>query len=104
MASPEFEQTSHQPLSAEESQFLGGSAVNERADEFAALVAGEDLTPGATEQERIEAAAVHTPANPAPPSSPNLRPGYWKKATPEQIAKAAEFGYDLQKNNDKYYT
>jgi hypothetical protein len=39
-----------------------------------------------------------------PPAQTSMRADYWKPATPEQIANANKYGFDLAANNAKYHT
>ena len=101
-----------------------GAGVLRTPEQIAALAerasgVGETVTGGSVE---VDASSVETPvtATPQPekfvadaaavrPEKPpvtggtSLRPGYWKAATPEQVARAAGHGFDLEQANKKYY-
>src|SRR5690242_3648439 len=96
-------------LEPQEAAFLGHVA-DQGADEnlspgarkYYDLLTAPDIEPEASEQERVDAADIRNEKT-VPPASTSLRVGYWNKPTPEQVEKAAKFGYDLAAQ-DKYYS
>ncbi len=59
---------------------------------------------GQAQTAAVEAAARRTTTTTLPPAQTSHRAGYWKPATPDQIANAKKYGFDLQANNDRYYS